>query len=398
MFFDIDQIGRNTEVIRVDSSKKDSVSIEGVSVELLTPEEKIEAVLLPDNNIGLRLNDGKKYLVAQNSSVIYIEGQPLLYLVDDSKALYLDEYSKLSFDSLLDTSSVSQQAIRLNSYDVSMSLDGLENQTYKKNAATFQVNWGDGKKDLYPIHYNNISHTYHTSGTYNQIIKINDNYGYSYHLNNTITVAYEGHLMHTALWISEFQIPLLFLGLLGAGFSLSLLLSETGLYLASGMAAGALPLYTRLDKEDVLDQFVRGQIYGYIKTNPGAHYNQIRRDIDVKNGTLAYHLRVLEKTDLIKSRKEGVRYRAFYPVGHKFPKKERFRLTDLQMRVLKVVKTNQGLTQKDIAAELHKKPQTINYNIKVLEKAGLVELKRIGRKTRCYSVEEIVEENDPSLS
>ena len=59
-------------------------------------------------------------------------------------------------------------------------------------------------------------------------------------------------------------------------------------------------MYTRIQKDDELDKFVRGQIYGYIKTNPGVHYNKIRREIDIKNGTLSYHLRVLEKTELIK--------------------------------------------------------------------------------------------------
>lgn len=394
----IHDLDKSTEVIRINPDRKESISIEGFSIELFEPEEKMEAILLPDDNIGLRLSDGNKYVVAQNCSVLFFEDNPILYLQDESKALYLDEYGKLSFDRLLDNTTISQKPVKLNTYEFKLTIPTFEEETFRKNTATYLVNWGDGDKDLYPINYNNISHTYRQSGTYQQTIKINDNYGYSYSLNNTVTVSYEGHLMHASLWIVEFQLPLLLLGLFGAGVSLSLVLSETGLYLATGMLSGAIPLYTRLDKEDVLDQFVRGQIYGYIKTNPGAHYNQIRRDIDVKNGTLAYHLRVLEKTDLIKSRKEGVRYRAFYPTGHKFPKKERFRLTDLQMRVLKVIKSDEGLTQKDIAAELHKKPQTINYNIKVLEKAGLIELKRMGRKSRCYSIDQTTEEDDPALA
>jgi len=148
-------------------------------------------------------------------------------------------------------------------------------------------------------------------------------------------------------------------------------------------------MYTRIQKEDVLDQFVRGQIYGYIRTNPGVHYNQIRRGMDVKNGTLSYHLSVLEKTELIKSRREGLRYRAFYPTGMKFPKEQRFRLTEFQISIIDVIKENEGITQKEIAVKLGKKPQTINYNIKVLGQADIIEVIKKGRKTVCYIKEQM---------
>jgi predicted transcriptional regulator len=147
-----------------------------------------------------------------------------------------------------------------------------------------------------------------------------------------------------------------------------------------------LPLYTRIQKEDVLDQFVRGQIYGFIKTNPGAHYNQILRKVGVKNGTLSYHLGILEKTELIQSRREGLKYRAFYPTGINFPKAERFRLTGLQIQIIDSIRSQPGLTQKEIAGLLGRKPQTINYNIKVLDQAGLISVVKAGRKTTCFPV------------
>jgi predicted transcriptional regulator len=122
--------------------------------------------------------------------------------------------------------------------------------------------------------------------------------------------------------------------------------------------------------------------------NPGVHYNQIRRGMGIKNGTLSYHLSVLEKTELIKSRREGLKYRAFYPTGMKFPKKERFRLTELQIKIINVIKNYEGITQKDIAKQLGQKPQTINYNIKVLEQAELIQVVKRGRKTCIYPLPE----------
>jgi predicted transcriptional regulator len=109
----------------------------------------------------------------------------------------------------------------------------------------------------------------------------------------------------------------------------------------------------------------------------------------VKNGTLSYHLGVLEKTELIQSRREGLKYRAFYPTGMNFPKAERFRLTDLQIRIIGSIRSQPGLTQKEIAQLLGQKPQTINYNIKVLGQAGLISVVKAGRKTRCFPVSDV---------
>jgi len=147
-------------------------------------------------------------------------------------------------------------------------------------------------------------------------------------------------------------------------------------------------LFTRIEKDEILDHFVRGRIYGYIETNPGAHYNEILKKLGVKNGTLSHHLYMLEKMGMIKSRREGMRYRAFYPTGIKFPEREKYRLTDLQIAILNKIKEREGITQKEIAIELKEKKQKINYNIKVLKRIGKIRIKKKGRKTHCYLGEE----------
>jgi DNA-binding MarR family transcriptional regulator len=69
-----------------------------------------------------------------------------------------------------------------------------------------------------------------------------------------------------------------------------------------------------------------------------------------------------------------------------FPKAERFRLTELQIRIIGSIRDQPGLTQKDIARMLDRKPQTINYNIKVLDQANLISVVKAGRKTTCFPV------------
>jgi predicted transcriptional regulator len=56
-----------------------------------------------------------------------------------------------------------------------------------------------------------------------------------------------------------------------------------------------LPLYVKLSKKDVLDHFIRGQIYGYLVVHPGDNYTTIKQNLDLTNGTLTYHLDVLER-------------------------------------------------------------------------------------------------------
>jgi len=132
---------------------------------------------------------------------------------------------------------------------------------------------------------------------------------------------------------------------------------------------------------------VRGRIYGYIENHPGCHYNEILKNLGIKNGTLSHHLYILEKTGMIKSRREGLKYRAFYTTGMEFPEKEKYRLTNLQVKILEKIKEKEGITQKELATLLGEKKQTINYNIKVLQRAGKITLKKKGRITKCYTRE-----------
>ncbi len=387
------------DALRNSTLKTSTIQIEGEDVTLFNANQPVHAIILPDETIGLAFLDNKQAIIPiTNYSFSNHNNRLVLYAPEEQSALMIESYTNISAIDLAYNTTFKQQVQELGSYNTSLLFNQSHINALQYIIQAVFIDWGDGTQTHYACLEECYQHTYTKSTDYDQRIVLTDRFGYTYEIERTHEVEYEGHVLHAALLISEYQLPISILGVSLVGLTLPLL-TETWLYLFSAFCVSILPLYTRIDKEDVLDQFVRGQIYGYIKTNPGAHYNQIRREIDVKNGTLAYHLRVLEKTELIKSRKEGVRYRAFYPVGHKFPKKERFRLTNLQYRILKTIEKNEGLTQKDISAHLQKKPQTINYNIKVLQKADLIELKRVGRKSRCYVVEEnrILDQDNPSL-
>lgn len=156
-------------------------------------------------------------------------------------------------------------------------------------------------------------------------------------------------------------------------------LTESGRY--SFLKFFFLPLYTRIKKGKVLDHFLRGQVYGFIKANPGAHYNLIRKKLDINNGALAYHISVLEREKFIRSRMDGTLKR-FYPADMNVPSGHE--LTEMERRLIEFIRANPGFSQKDISNTLGLSPQVVNYHIKSLARNHHLKLTRVGKKTLCY--------------
>ena len=175
---------------------------------------------------------------------------------------------------------------------------------------------------------------------------------------------------------------------LGGGLSLilvlTMVLTESGKYFLFKWIL--VPMYSKLKKEDVLDHFVRGQIYGLIRLQPGAHYNFIKKKLDLKNGVLSYHLSTLEREGYVLSEMDGI-YRRFYPNSVKFEVDYPIFLSKLQERIVDFIKSRPGLTQKEVAKELGISTSTANDNIQVLSQALILALKRDGKRTRCYLVD-----------
>jgi DNA-binding MarR family transcriptional regulator len=176
--------------------------------------------------------------------------------------------------------------------------------------------------------------------------------------------------------------PFLIIGFIGVGIGLSAFFAATEIgYLA--LLSLFLPLYVRLKKKDVLSHFTRGQIFGYIQANPGAHYNAIIQYIGLQNGVGAYHLKVLEREGYIKSVRDGI-YKRFYPQNMRIPEK-RLHLSRIQVDILHEIQRHPGVSQKQISRLLDESKQVVNYNVKILESAGLIRLERAGRETACFA-------------
>jgi uncharacterized membrane protein len=153
-----------------------------------------------------------------------------------------------------------------------------------------------------------------------------------------------------------------------------------------------VPLYSRRKKDQVLENFIRGEIYGFIQAHPGTYFNHIKITLNLNNGTLAYHLNVLEEDNMIYSRSDR-HYKRFYPMEGRLPSVDNddgnihtfVYLNATQNKIIKIIQENPGLSQKEIARMLGKSNQVINYNISAMAELGLVKLEREGKITKCYS-------------
>jgi len=149
-----------------------------------------------------------------------------------------------------------------------------------------------------------------------------------------------------------------------------------------------IPLYTKIRREEVLDHFTRGRIYGMIESNPGVHYTLIKKRVGVGNGTLTYHLGTLEREGFIRSEWDGL-YKRFYPsqaaVSQGEPVVE---LSAVQKELLGHIRRSPGISQKDLVASTGVSKRVVSYHIAQMAQARLVRVERDGKLVRCYPVEE----------
>jgi len=150
------------------------------------------------------------------------------------------------------------------------------------------------------------------------------------------------------------------------------------------LAVFFLPLYTRLRKEEVLDNETRGMIRGCIFSDPGVHYNEIIRRLRLRNGAAAHHLMTLEREGIIRSRNDG-RLKRFYPADMKLaeapPVLDRFQRT-----IFEAMQEKDGMSQREIARTLDVSFSSVNKHINRMASMGVVRLVRKGMSVRCYIV------------
>jgi predicted transcriptional regulator len=145
-------------------------------------------------------------------------------------------------------------------------------------------------------------------------------------------------------------------------------------------------LYSKIGRDEILDNFFRGRISGYIVANPGDHYTAIREALQLSNGNLAFHLKKLEREGVIKSRVDGT-YRRYYPAEMRVPEPNGGSLTQVQRMVFDKILETPGISQRDIAGILNISAQTVCYHVDALLAKGVIRKQRAGMRVMLFAGE-----------
>ncbi len=156
--------------------------------------------------------------------------------------------------------------------------------------------------------------------------------------------------------------------------------TEFGRYKAFKLLA-MIPLFSRFEKDDVLVHNTREQLYQFIRNNPGPSFSDLRRALELSNGTLVHHLRILEMQEFIKPVRDGFRTR-FYIRGPRIVPTTY--LTRTQMAILESIQTHPGLTQKELAQLLGLPRESVFYHARKLETAGKLRAAKEGKWVRYF--------------
>ncbi|MEW5759791.1 MAG: winged helix-turn-helix transcriptional regulator, partial [Candidatus Thermoplasmatota archaeon] len=141
-------------------------------------------------------------------------------------------------------------------------------------------------------------------------------------------------------------------------------------------------LYSRKAEDEILDNEIRGKIYLYILSNPGASYGMIKRGIAVGNGTLTYHLQVLQQWNQIDAKNDGI-FKRFYPKDMKVVCGYLGGLS-VREKIINIIKASPGISQNEIARRIGMSKQVVNYHIRILVMENKLRVLGKGRKSACY--------------
>ncbi len=131
------------------------------------------------------------------------------------------------------------------------------------------------------------------------------------------------------------------------------------------------------------DKETRGMIRGYLRVHPGDTYADIKRNLDLNNGALTWHLKKLEDEGVIKSKVMGARKR-YFPKEATVPVENGGELHYLQQRLLRAVAGEPGSPVAVLAAALGTTKQVTLYHLRSLSVKGLVRLERRGLGLRAF--------------
>ncbi|MFO8050312.1 MAG: CARDB domain-containing protein [Thermoplasmatota archaeon] len=185
--------------------------------------------------------------------------------------------------------------------------------------------------------------------------------------------------------IAPFILPAIgtIIGTASVGLSVALIRNELLRFRFMGLL---IPLYSKIKKSKI-DKGVRGEILGYLKAKPGANYSELKKNLDLNDGSLVHHLRILEREERIYSKKMG-KYKLFYVTAYRRNAEIQDYISPLQMRILDIIDKNPGMVPKKLSRILDRSQTDMSYHLSELSRNGLLTKKKKGRNIHYFVKDE----------
>ena len=147
--------------------------------------------------------------------------------------------------------------------------------------------------------------------------------------------------------------------------------------------------------EDILAVQTRKDLYDFVRHNPGFHLRELARALNLSITLADYHLRFLERHDLITSSMDG-EYKRFYPRSTPGLADPRPALTEadrqilgflrqpVPLRVMNFLMEREDATHKMILEQVPVSPSTLSHHLKKMHAAGIID--RAESKDRGYRI------------
>src|SRR5437773_8381325 len=136
--------------------------------------------------------------------------------------------------------------------------------------------------------------------------------------------------------------------------------------------------------EDILAVQTRKDLYDFVRRNPGFHLRELARALNLSITLADYHLRFLERHDLITSSMDG-EYKRFYPRSTPGLADSRPALTEadrqilgflrqpVPLRVMNFLMEREGATHQSIPDPVPVSPRTLSHRLKNMQAAGTID-------------------------
>ena len=129
-----------------------------------------------------------------------------------------------------------------------------------------------------------------------------------------------------------------------------------------------------MEKKELLNLEIRRKIFNYVNNNPGQHLRKIARELNINYHNLRYHLRLLEKYDMIIIKTIDSYSRAYTKEVCTLDKELLNTIRKKTPRnILLAICFSAASSQKELSNDLELHPTTIEYHLKKLIELDIIE-------------------------